>query len=41
MRNIDTIITKKENVVDELKKSSENGMYKMKNEYDVLSQFDW
>jgi signal peptidase I len=41
MKNIDTIITNKENVINELKNSSENGMYKMKNEYDVLSQFDW
>jgi len=41
MRNIDKIIDNKENVTNELKNSSENGMYKMKNEYDVLSQFDW
>lgn len=40
MKNIDQIIKKEENVTDQLKKSSENGMYKMKNEYDILSEFD-
>jgi len=40
MKNIDQIIKEKENVTDQLKKSSENGMYKMKNEYNILSEFD-
>jgi len=40
MKNIDNIIKNKENVTDQLKKSSENGMYKMKNEYNILSEFD-
>lgn len=37
MNNIDKIINKKENVTNELKKSSENGMYDMKNDYKKLS----
>ena len=40
MKNIDSIIKNKENVTNELKKSSENGMYKMKNDYDELSQYN-
>jgi hypothetical protein len=40
MQNIDQIIKKEKNVTNELKKSSENGMYKMKKEYNELSEFD-
>lgn len=40
MKNIDNIIKNKENVTLELKNSSENWMYKMKNEYEQLAQFD-
>lgn len=40
MQNIDSIINKKENITNELKNSSENGMYKMKNDYKELSQFN-
>ena len=39
MKNIDTIIRNKEHVTNELKNSSENGMYKMKNDYKELSQY--
>jgi hypothetical protein len=39
MRNIDKIIDNKENVTNELKNSSENGMYKMKGDYSELSQY--
>lgn len=40
MKNIDSIINEKENITNELKNSSENGMYKMKKEHKDLSQFD-
>jgi len=40
MKNIDKIIESKENITLELKNSSENWMYKMKNDYKNLSQFD-
>jgi len=39
MRQIDQIIKKEKNVTDELKWASENWLYKMKKEYDTLSQF--
>lgn len=39
MKNIDSIIDEKENVTNELKNSSENGMYKMINDYKELSQY--
>jgi len=40
MRNIDKIIDNKENVTNELKNSSENGMYKIENDYEILNKFN-
>ena len=39
MKQIDQIIKKEKNVTNELKWASENWLYKMKKEYDTLSQF--
>jgi hypothetical protein len=40
MKQIDNIIAKEKNATMELKFASENGMYKIENEYTPLSQFD-
>ncbi|HPC34498.1 MAG TPA: DKNYY domain-containing protein [Candidatus Absconditabacterales bacterium] len=40
MKNIDYILANQENVSLELKSSSENGMFKIKNDYESLSKYD-
>ena len=41
MNTIDDIILNEKNVTSTLKDSSENGMYKMKSDYDSLSKYTW
>lgn len=41
MKNIDGIIRNKKGLSNDLLESSKNGMYKIQDNYDVLSQFDW
>jgi hypothetical protein len=40
IKNIDYILENQENVSLELKSSSENGMFKIKNDYESLSKYD-
>jgi len=40
MKQVDNIIENEKNATKELKSASENGMYKMENQYNTLSQFD-
>lgn len=41
MNTIDDIILNEKNVTSVLKNSSENGMYKIKSDYENLSQYNW
>lgn len=41
MKNIDGIISNEQNVTTVLKNSSENWMYKIKTDYEDLSQYNW